>query len=64
MAPTELLGGPHRIYGWPPEFMDGPSGANFKTFGAKTDQFYAISLHFAYFLGVCLLSGTIVNINE
>ena len=64
MAPTELLGGPRRIYGWPPEFMDGPSGANFKTFGEKNDQFYAISLLFAYFLVVCSLSGTIVNINE
>lgn len=69
---SPLVNGPHRTYGWPllnlwmapDEFMDGPSGANFKTFGAKTDQFYAISLHFAYFLGVCLLSGTIVNINE
>ena len=57
VAPAEFMDGPD-------EFMDGPSGANFKTFGAKTDQFYAISLHFAYFLGVCLLSGTIVNINE
>ena len=63
-GPHRTYGWPRRIYGWPPEFMDGPSGANFKTFGAKTDQFYAISLLFAYFLGVCLLSGIIVNINE
>ena len=55
---------PPNLWVAPAEFMDGPSGANFKTFGAKTDQFYAISLQFAYFLGVCLLSGTIVNINE